>query len=253
MRINYRHSEETKRKISESQKGEKSSNFGKTFSEETRKRMSLAKQGTRPSEECIRRSLEVRMSRPVSEETRRKIGNAAKGRVLSEEHKRKISQSQIGKKMSEEAKKKIGDGNRGKLHTEEQNRKNSETHKGFVPTLEQRKKQSDALKGDKCYLWKGGISYEPYCVKFNKGFKERVRAFFDNKCVGCGAATDYRLHIHHVNFNKMTCCNDERPLFVPLCRSCHCKTNHDREYWEKFYTKIITEKYGGKCYEPKTN
>ncbi len=256
MRGNYHHSEETKRKISESQKGEKSPNFGRTLSEETRKRMSLAKQGTRPSEECIRRSLEVRMSRPVSEETRRKIGNAAKGRVLSEEHKRKIGQSQIGKTMSPEARKKIGDALRGRIQTEEARRINSECHKGAIPSPEQRKKQSDALKGDKCYLWKGGISFEPYCVKFTREFKERVRKFFGNECVVCGISQEEhgeKLHVHHVNFNKQTCCNEITPLFVPLCRACHCRTNHHREYWEKYFTKIINEDYGGKCYEPKTN
>ena len=251
MRVNYNHSEETKRKISEAQKGEKSQNFGKKLSEETRSRMSIAKKGTRPSEECIRRSMEVRMSRPVSEETRLKLSLANTGKKLSEEHKRKISLGGIGKKMSEAAKKKIGDANRGRKCTEDAKRINSECHKGRVPTLEQRRKQSEALKGDKCYLWKGGISYEPYCPKFNKEFKTRVRNFFGNKCAGCGKQTVYNLHVHHVNFNKMSCCDGVVPLFVPLCRACHCKTNHNRNYWEGYYTRIVNEDYGGECYEPK--
>ncbi len=251
MRVNYHHSEETKRKISESQKGEKSPNFGKTLSEETRKRMSLAKQGTRPSEECIRRSLEVRMSRPVSEETRRKIGDAVKGRVLSEDHKRKISQSQIGKTMSPEARKKIGDAHRGRIQTGEARRINSECHKGIIPSPEQRKKQSDALKGDKCYLWKGGISFEPYCPKFNNEFKERVRAFFNYTCGICGKTQEiagHKLCVHHINYEKMVCCNDVKPLLIPLCRTCHTTTNHNRDYWEKVLTKKVMEEYNGKCY-----
>src|SRR5208337_386546 len=35
--------------------------------------------------------------------------------------------------------------------------------------------KSKNLIGEKSPGWKGGISFEPYCIKFNKEFKERVR------------------------------------------------------------------------------
>jgi hypothetical protein len=80
------HSEETRRKISDSKKGENNPNYGKTTSEETRKRISEAKKN-------------------MSDETRRKISEANKGeknhmygKTASEETKRKMSDVMIGKK-----------------------------------------------------------------------------------------------------------------------------------------------------------
>jgi hypothetical protein len=111
---------------------------------------------------------------------------------------------------------------------------------------------SGMFVGDKSPLWKGGISFEPYCIKFNSGFKERVRAFFNYTCQTCGhvwRGGEKRLSVHHANFRKDSCCNEEAiPLFVPLCTSCHTKTNHNREYWEKYFTDLINNNHGGKCY-----
>lgn len=106
--------------------------------------------------------------------------------------------------------------------------------------------------GEKSTTWKGGISFEPYCPKFNNEFKERVRAFFGYRCVECGSPQNgVKLPIHHVNFNKNACCDGTLPLFVPLCPSCHSKTNHNRPYWQEHFTQIINETFGGKCYLPK--
>ena len=111
-----------------------------------------------------------------------------------------------------------------------------------------------ARYGENSPVWKGGISFEPYCILFNKEFKERVRAFFDNKCAVCGKTKEENgrsLCIHHVNYDKKTCCNDSERLFVPLCGSCHSKTNHNREEWEEYFKDLIKNKYGGKCYYTK--
>lgn len=99
--------------------------------------------------------------------------------------------------------------------------------------------------------WKGGISFDPYCIKFTKEFKERVREFFDRKCYVCGKSEEglgRKLDIHHVNYDKMVCCNNVKPLFVPLCRSCHSKTGSDRESWEEFFTISISYLTQNKCY-----
>ena len=114
-------------------------------------------------------------------------------------------------------------------------------------------------RGELAPTWKGGVSFEPYCVKFNREFKERVRAFFKYKCMmpGCGHVWqpgERRLSVHHVNYNKMVCCNDVKPLFVPVCpNGCHNKTNHNRDHWERVFTDIITRDYNGQCYIPKQN
>ena len=73
---------ETRKKMSEAQKGEKNHFFGKHHSEETRRKISEVKKGKK--------------RKPLTEETRRKISEAQKGKKrgpMSEEHRRKISEA----------------------------------------------------------------------------------------------------------------------------------------------------------------
>jgi len=110
------------------------------------------------------------------------------------------------------------------------------------------------ISGKNNSSWRGGISFEPYCPKFNKEFKERVREFFGRVCVECGKNEEengMKLPIHHVNYDKMVCCNSTKPIFVALCNSHNSKANRNREYWEDHYTDIVNNKYGGQCYLPK--
>ena len=102
--------------------------------------------------------------------------------------------------------------------------------------------------------WKGGISFEPYCQKFNRDLKRRIRAFFNNECVICGKTkieNKKELSCHHVTYNKMVCCDGKPVHFTALCGSCHAKTNHDRERWEAILHTIIDYLYDGKSYYTK--
>jgi len=141
--------------------------------------------------------------------------------------------------------------------TETHRRNISISHTG-VPkpprTATHRKKLSEANRLENHPQWKGGISFEPYCVKFNAEFKERVRAFFGYECVECHKTQEelgIALDVHHVNYDKMMCCNDVKPLFVSLCRRHNVMANHNRVYWQDHYTRIIMEQYCGQCYLPK--
>jgi hypothetical protein len=111
--------------------------------------------------------------------------------------------------------------------------------------------------GEDCPFWRGGVSFEPYCPKFNESFKERVRNFFGRICVECGKSEEEngkKLSVHHVSYRKDACCNSEiTPLFVPLCHSSHTKTNHNREYWDEWFTHLIYTQFGGQCFLPKTD
>lgn len=92
--------------------------------------------------------------------------------------------------------------------------------------------------------WKGGISFEPYCYKFNNKFKEKIREQFNRVCFLCGKSerkNGKKLAIHHVNYDKNCLCTDIKCGFVPLCMGCHVKTNHNRDFWEKKIMKMITE------------
>jgi hypothetical protein len=83
-------SEETKRKLSESQKG-------KPKSEETKRKMSEAAKGKVISEEQKRKLSETNKGKPKSSEMKRKLSEAHKGKTHSEETKRKMSESAKGK------------------------------------------------------------------------------------------------------------------------------------------------------------
>jgi len=114
-----------------------------------------------------------------------------------------------------------------------------------------RKKMSEARKGKKNPRWKGGKSFEPYCPKFTLEFKERVREFWGRKCGISGITEEEngkKLAIHHVNYEKMSCCNDTPPLFIALSNSSHSKTNSNRKYWEHILTEYIMIYFDGNSY-----
>lgn len=139
--------------------------------------------------------------------------------------------------------------------------------KGKSPSEKTKHKISETLKhkmyGEKNGNWQGGTSFLPYCYKFNNEFKERVRDFFKRKCFECSITEEeqmnklkkenkrsVKLSVHHVNYDKMVCCNDIIPLFVPLCSSCHRKSHVKHSYWEEKFTKELMERTGGRCFIP---
>ena len=86
-------SEETRRKLSEAQKGKK-------MSEESKRKMSEAHKGIK----------NPNFGKPHSKEHRRKISESGKGRIHSEESKRKMSEKASGRIRSEENKRNISKG-----------------------------------------------------------------------------------------------------------------------------------------------
>lgn len=78
-------------------------------------------------------------------------------------------------------------------------------------------------------VWKGGISFEPYCPKFNKTLKESIREQYNRTCQKCGEKEGKRkLHVHHVNFDKNAGCYGKPWNLVPLHGGCHAWTTHHR-------------------------
>ena len=192
------HSEETKKKMSETRKGEKHPFYGKHHSEESRRKMS-----------------EVRKGKHHSEETKRKMGEIRKGKKL--------------KPFSKEHKRKIGEARKGKHYSDETKRKMSESHKGHLVSEETRRKLSEAYRGEKSYLWKGGISFEPYSIDWTETLKRSIR---ERDHYFCQICWDYGDSVHHIDYNKKNC----NPInLITLCNPCHVKTNQNRKRWKRFF------------------
>jgi hypothetical protein len=144
--------------------------------------------------------------------------------------------SHSGDRCSEETRKKMsaaksGENNHmfGKHHSEESRIKTSCTMQEIT---------SEEFSG----------FYGKYCPKFNEGLKERIREKYGRKCLLCPtteeeniAKNDRKLSIHHVDYNKQCGCDGNECRLVPLCDSCHSKTNKGRSRWEQVIMLKIVE------------
>ena len=90
----FKHSEETRKKMSEAQKGKNHPMYGKTLSEEHKKKISESLKGKTLSAKTRKKMSEAQKGKTFSEETRKKISKSLKGKTLSEETRKKISKSQ---------------------------------------------------------------------------------------------------------------------------------------------------------------
>lgn len=122
-------------------------------------------------------------------------------------------------------------------HSEETKRKQSERRKGYVHIHETKEKIAKSHSGDKSHFWKGGISFKPYCPKFNKRKKEEIRNNYNRKCYACGKeendnilsnGVNCKLPIHHIDMDKGQGCNGKQWKLVPLCNSCHAKVHNGK-------------------------
>lgn len=153
-------SEETRKKIS-------ASNKGKYVSEETRKKISETWMGHVVSEETRKKMSENRKGKgtgesnhnygkSLSEETKKKISESRKGKCSGDEHwlygkqlpediKQRISKTHK-ENMTEERRKLISETTKAAMATEEVKIRMSESHKGIYPSNEAREKMSISQK-----------------------------------------------------------------------------------------------------------
>jgi G:T-mismatch repair DNA endonuclease (very short patch repair protein) len=143
--LGKKHSEETRKKLSEALKGRSVWNKGKTgiYSEETRRKMSEIRKGKK--------------RKPFSKETKKRMSQARKGIKFSQEHMRNLTISRrkrtdkpmLGKKHSEETRRKLRLANLGKKHSEATKKKQSRSLKKAYKNPKLRKQLRDALIGRK--------------------------------------------------------------------------------------------------------
>jgi endogenous inhibitor of DNA gyrase (YacG/DUF329 family) len=220
------YSEETRKKISDANKGENNPMYGKHHSEETKKKISEANKGKHLSEETKKKLSDVHKGKHHSEKTKKKISDAKKGE----------NNPNYGKYLSEETKKKISEAmkggnnpNYGKHRSEETRKKISEAHKGKHCSEETKKKMSDAHKGENNSNYKDGISLKEFKDAYGleptewQKLAQEIRKRDNFTCQFCGkkGATD----VHHIIPRRIEIDNGPENL-ITLCRSCHRKIEY---------------------------
>ncbi len=164
-----------------------------------------------------------------------------KGRptTLSLAHRASIAAAGRKRKHSSETRKKMS--TLAKMRNPEFYQRTSHSLIGRKFTQEHRKKLSVAKKG-KCTLsannnWRGGISFIPYPLGWSKTFKEQIRYRDGYVCQICcmpEVENGRRLDVHHKDYDKN---NIAETNLTSLCVKCHRKTNHNREYWQRFFDR----------------
>ena len=190
----------------------------------TRNKMSLSHTGSTKSLEIRAKISKSNLGKIFSQEHRRKLGIAISKRVIKDSTREKHSLNARGRKTSEETKEKI----RVKALARGKGRKFS---------LESRIRMSEAHKGEKSYLWKGGIT--PINENIRKSLEYRIwrsSVFLrDNyTCIWCMVKggwskelkSDIKLNADHIKpfalFPELRFAIDNGRT---LCESCHRKTD----------------------------
>ena len=96
-------------------------------------------------------------------------------------------------------------------------------------------------KGKNSSQWRGGVSFEPYGVKFNNDLKEQIRKRDNFTCQECGNESNGRkLDVHHIDYNKK---NNVPSNLIALCSPCNVKANGNRDYWTIHFQEKAILKY----------
>jgi hypothetical protein len=157
---------------------------------------------------------------------------------ISPRSRAKIRDRTLGRKASAETIEKLRISHLGKKRTPEQIAKGATTNTGKKRSLETCENISKALagnpklRGNNASGWRGGVSKQKYCSKFNVRTKRKTRERFNRTCLICGASENGRKHaVHHIDYNKLQGCKGKSWALVTLCQSCHGKTCWNRWYW----------------------
>jgi len=219
------YSEETKKHLSEIRRGRAPWNKGKEgkkgifhHTEETKQKMAEAKMGNVPWHAG------TKGLRTLSEEGKRKIGEAHKG-----------NHYRLGYKTSEETKHKIGKANKGNTSYWKGKHLPEETKKKISST----RIELGVAVGENNPAWMDGISFLPYCRKFNDKLKERIRNRDGRACQLCNIKeNETLLSVHHIHYDKENC----EPDLIALCRSCNARVNANRDHYEKLFMNKLIER-----------
>ena len=177
-------------------------------------------------------------------EAKKKISEALKRQWVNGERKSPM----LGKKHSEETKKKMKENN-GKFwlgkHLSESHKKNvGDGNRGKEISIEHREKLSEALKGEKSYLWKGGITEENDRIRKTlemKLWKKSVLERDEFLCQKCRDGKSGIFNIHHIrNFAECIELRTSIENGITFCKKCH-KKFHDKYGYKNNNRKQLEE------------
>ena len=171
--------------------------------------------------------------RKHSEETKKKLSESNKGSYIDkygEERaqliKAKLSDAQTGTR----------NGFYGKKHSEESKELISRNHADVSGSNNPMYRNGQKITGEKNGSWKGGVSYIERPKEWNDELKTTIRKRDGFSCALC-QKNGY--DVHHIDYNKFNNC---KANLITLCRSCHAKTNFNREIWKKILLEVMNEK-----------
>ena len=104
-------------------------------------------------------------------------------------------------------------------------------------------KRGIAQTGSNSPVWKGGISYAPYCqIWADKEYKQSIRNRDKNICQNpyCFKTTN-KLVIHHIDYDKKNC---HPSNLITVCNSCNLRANTNRAWHADWYKTIISNRFG---------
>lgn len=209
-----KYSEERKREISKRMKGKGNPFFGKKHSIETRKKVSLSRKGKCIGNNNPSKRLDVRL----------KIREKMLGRKIT-----------WGNKIGQTRKIKFS---KGELISPNKDKPMSNEQKKLISKI---RIERGLAKLDKNPMWRGGLSYEPYPLAWNKELREKIRKLHNYKCFKCEneeqskdkrTGNTRKIPVHHINYDKKDLSESN---LIPLCTKCHSEVNHDREYWFAYF------------------
>jgi hypothetical protein len=139
---------------------------GRVFTDEWRKKMSIAATGRKHDSATIEKLRVLHIGYIPTQEQRLKIGLAHRGRKCTPASKQRMS---IAQKLK------------------------------YQLDLDEGKSRS----GENAPNWQGGLSFIHYTKTWQPSFKKRVRFRDNHKCQFCGGTS--KLTIHHIDYDKANC------------------------------------------------
>ena len=262
--------EEHRRNLSEAHKGEKNPMYGvrmcgkdnpfygKHHSDETKKKISEANKGNK-----------IWLGKHLSEEHKKKISESHKGKKISEETKRKISDTlknkyafenhpNYGKHLTEEHKKKLSEVGKGRIFSEEHKKHLSESLKESYSKPELREKASERIKevwkrstyrekmtGENHPNWNPNREevYFPYGENFyNNNIRNRKWNLQNSRDMLTGTMLDpnKKPAYHHIDYDKSNDYPDNH-CFLSINNHMRITGNQRKPIKSERYKKILQE------------